>query len=506
MGTACGTSSSGDAPDAGTDSTAEAAVDARREAAPPIPPDIDASKRSCSLDNGFDPVLLCTQKLFLRAAHEAAFVAATGVLASWDATTGAPDKDNSGAFLHDVHDDVAYARACATYAASASRYGDSELTSTLDIDLATLAPLLKASLATAPDEYAGDLYMDLRAAIVGLRVLNRTADADALAAIADTIGKAIYAHFVVLSGSSLDGGAPDAGADGGVPAFDAGDAGTLPPGDGVLASDALRKDYAPDLVATGALALLDMAVRHGADDPASAAAWVSVAQQSLDHVYYRARDPGTRLYRRLLTPGAGGADDLSPRAAVPADLLATETTAAVAFALLRAQEVVDTGSKSGGPIRLVGGYPFTSRANEALDALNGRAVGLYDGDKGGYMEGWVPSASMLLTNKPTRANALALAAIHRANVLGVSPYGAQVKPLRAVLGARSPFGAGLFASSSGQNAFYASVAKGFSVPPAAYTIGDAGNVGPLVAHPNSYVTSALVSVAAAFDDEWYGYP
>ncbi len=510
LGMACGDSSNGDATDAGADVRLEAARDVF-ESGNVLPPPPDASKRSCALDNGADPVLLCTQKMVLKAVHDAVFVANRGVLASWDSTTFAPDGDGSGGLAHDVHDDVAYARACAAYAASASRYGDTELTHTVDVDLVTLAPLIRAQLATLPDEYAGGLYDDLRVAAVGLRVLNRTDDANAFDAIADKLGQAIFAHFVFLSASSLDGGGGDGGLDagdgGGTDAGkkDAGDAGVLPPGDGVLASDPTKKDYAPDLVATGALALIDMAARHPTDDP-NAAAYVSAAQQSLDHVYLRGRDPATHLYRRVLVPGAFAvADDLSPRAPFPADLLSTETTGRVAYALLRANDLVTSSQRGGGPIRLLDGYPFVVRANEAIAALNG-SQSLYDADLGGYYEGWVPSTGTLLTNKSTRANTLIFSAIHRADFVGVSPYGSQLKPLRAVLSVRSPLGAGILTSSAGQNAFFASVSKDYRVPPASYSIGDAGDVGPFVAHPNSYVTAAVLAAVSAFEEEWVGYP
>ena len=503
LGMACGDAAPTDTPDASLDASVEATTaDVRSENL--LPPPGDASKRQCTLDNGDDPVLLCTQKLILKAVHDAVFVANTGVLTSWDATSFAPDTNGSGGYAHDVHDDAAFARACATYGASATHYGDTELTQTLDLDLVALVPIIKAQLATLPDEYAGDLYADLRGAATGLRILSRNDDAAAFDALGDAIGKAILAHFVSLSGTSLDGGVSDAGG-GGFDAGDAGDAGTLPQGDGVLASDATKKDYAPDQVATGALALLDMAVRHTTDDPANALRYVSAAQQSFDHLYLRGRDPKTLLYYRLLTPSAAaGADDLSPRAGVPADLLATATTGGVALALLRANDLVLANLKSGGPIRLVANYPFADRGNEALKALNGKPS-LYDTDKG-YMEGYVPSTGTLLTNKPTRANTLVFTAIHRANVVGVSPYGPQLKLLRSVLSARAPLGAGLLTASPGQTAFYASVAQDFSVPPASYTIGDAGNVGPFVAHPNSYVTSAVTSVVDAFEEEWNGYP
>ncbi len=504
MATACAGDRPADATDAGSDVQVDVAHD-RFDSANIIPPLSDASKKSCTLDNNDDPVLLCTQKMVLKAAHDAAFVSTTGALQSWDATTFAPDKDGTGAFAHDVHDDVAYAMACSTYAASATRYGDTELTYTLDLDLVTLAPLIRAELATLPDEYTGEMYQGLRGAAVGLRVLNRNDDATAFDALADRVGAAIFAHFITLSASSLDAGAGDGGGTGDA-GGDAGDAGTLPQGDGVLANDAARKDYAPHLVASGALAMIDMAVRHTADDPTNAARYVSAAQQSLDHLYLRGRDPTTHLYYRLLVPSAAsGADDLSPRASVPADLLATETTAGVALSLFLANDLVAANLKNGGPVTLLASYPFVARGSEAIAALNG-TKSLHDVDKEGYFEGYVPSTGTVLTNKTTRANSLVFRAIHRANVVGISPYGAQLKPLRIVLGTRSPLGVGILSASGSQNAFYASVAKDYSVPPASYTIGDAGDVGPFVPHPNSYTTAAVTDAVQAFEEDWNGYP
>ncbi len=421
------------------------------------------------LDNGSSPVELCIQKLVLGALHEAAFVEDRGVLASWDSTTFVPDKDDGGAPLHDVHDDVAFGAAINAYGLSATRYGDTELTPTLDQDLIHLVPTLKKELATLPDEYSGELYMHLRGVAVGLRYLNQNDDANAMDQIADAMGRAIFGHFVPLAAN-----------------------------DGVLAQNAIDRDYAPADVATGALALLDMAVRHTADDAANAVKWADAAQASLDHIYARGREPIRKMYFRLLVPSAAAEkDDLSPRAPAPQDVLTTDASGTVALALLRAGEL--TANNKGALPKLVS-YPFVARANEAIASVNA-APSLYDAARTGYMEGYVPSTATLLTNKPTRANALLFAAIHRANVADVSPYASQLKPLRTVMAARSPSNVSLLTSGGAQNAYFQAVSKDFGL-----LSSDGGAGAGSVPRPNSYASAAILIAVEGFNEQWVGVP
>ena len=484
---------------------ADAAADAPADGADATTTDqyiapADASKTVCTLEGDADPVFLCTQKLVLRTLHDSALATGKGLVASWDSITGIPDMDDAGAPAHDVHDDAAYTAACGNYARSASRYGDTELTAVLLADLTTLAPILRDELATLPDEYAGRLYFHLRDTAVGLRYAGQNDLGTSFDSLADAAGAKIFAHFVPLS--APDGGTDagdDGGADGGDEAGDAGtDAGAFTlPGAGVLAGDSTNVDYAPGDGATGALALLDMAVRHAADDPTHAGGWALAAVESLEHAYLRGRDGATGLYFRLLVPSSAPAhDDLSPRAPAPSDLLATEATGDVALALFRAAELV-TANATLAPISPIATYPFVDRANAALAALNGAAP-LFDGDAGGYAEGTLATNGALLPNKPTRANALLLAALHRANVLRVTPFTRQAQVQRTVLGATSPRGASLLTVVPGQSAFFAAVAKDFTLPPS--------DAGLPVAHPNSFVTAATLSAIDAFNDQWNGDP
>jgi hypothetical protein len=478
----CGGDDSSGAPDAASDTTAP------ESATPdtPVPPSPDATKAACNLGNGDDPVALCTQKLVLGAIHDAALKLPAGVAPSWDRTTGTPDPD-----AHDLRDDAAYAAACTNYAQSATRYGDTEISSTLLADFAAITPILKNELGTIPDEYSGQLYTRVRDVAIGARYVLDNAGGTAFDAIGDQIGAKIFGHFIALAGP--DGGVVDAG-----DAGDAGaeaDAGFTLPGDGVLASDATNRDYAPEDVATGALALVDMAVRHPSDP--SAGAWALAAVESFEHLHTRARSPSGAYYRLLMPSGAPDHDDLSPRAPAPQDLLATETTAAVAYALFRASDLV-TNNATLAPIIPIAGYDFIARANAALASLHG-TPSFYDADKGGYFEGVLAGSGAVLPNKPTRANALMLGALHRATALRVSPYTKQAKTTRTVVGATSPIGAGLLATSLEQKAYFELVAKDFSGPPSDLD----GSVDP---HPNSYVSAASLLAVDALNDGWFGYP
>jgi hypothetical protein len=219
--------------------------------------------------------------------------------------------------------------------------------------------------------------------------------------------------------------------------------------------------------------------------------------ESFEHLHTRAR-AASGAYYRLLVPGvAPDRDDLSLRAPSPQDLLATETTGTVALALLRASDLV-TNNAALAPVANVAGYAFIDRANAALASMHG-TPSFYDSEKGGYFEGVLAGTGAPLANKPTRANAVMLAALHRATALRVSPYTKQAKAQRTIVGATSPIGAGLLATSSDQSAYFELVAKDFSGPPSDLD----GSFDP---HPNSYVSAASLVAIDALNDGWFGYP
>lgn len=431
-------------------------------------------KIRCTLDNGTDPVGLCIQKLVLAAEHQAAFDATRGLAQSWDSATFAPDTDASHTVLHDAHDDAAYAASVARYHQSSQTYGDDELTGQLDADLVALAPRLKAELTPAPAEYAGELYLDLRGASGGLRFANRDDLATGIDAVAEAYGRAIFDAYQVALASG-DGGVTDA------------ILGT-PAGGGATA-------YAPADVATGALALLDLAVRHAVDDPTHAATWRDAAAAALDHLHLRARDPVTGMYfRALVTSADPGHDALAtaPPEGPPADALLSDVQARIALALVRAQALVN---KNPVALQSLAGYPFEQRAEQAIAALDAPAKSLWDATGTGYAEGWVPSTATLLTNKPTRANALLLAAIHRASLMGNTAYAARTKALRPLLLARVPPHAGLLSVVPDQNGYLRSAPSTFD-----FAGGDAG----AATRAKSYFSAAISSVIEGLSEEWYG--
>jgi hypothetical protein len=463
-------------------------------APPPGPPTI-----ACTLANGSDPPFFCNQKMVMKALHLYALAKDGTTFASWDSTTGVPDVGADNAPLHDLHDDAAYAAACANYLKNAQYYGDTEITAQVKRDLAAIGPRIVAELATIPTEYGGDLYFHLRDAASGLLVIGQNPSSASVTAIADALGASIFTHFVPLAAL------PDAGSDAG-PGDDAGadaaadaDAGPPPlPGDGVLVADPVLRDYAPGDVASGALALVDMAVRHASDDPTHAAAWAIAGAESLAHLTARAKDPATGLYLRLLVPGVSpDRDDVSPRAAAPQDLLATEETAKVAVALFRASALVDA-NRALAPIAPITGVAYVPRASDAIASAHG-TPSLWDGAHLGYFEGYVPSTGALVgTNKLTRANALMSEALRRATVLLVTPYTKQASQMRQVVGETTQLGAGLLAVTSGQSAYFAGARADFTPLEGG---GDAG-----VARPNSFVTSASLAAIEALNAQWVGLP
>jgi hypothetical protein len=468
-------------PDGGAGSPDADPPDVQADAIAPYP---DAAPTvSCALDNGSDPVGLCTQKMVLRAVHEAA-VAKAGVASGWDPKSFAPDHDDAGATIHDPRVAAAYGAAVARYHESSRTYGDDELTAALDADLVALAPGLVAALTPPPAGYSGELYADLRGAAAGLRYVDRDDLAAQLDAIAEAYGRAIHATYWVAIAPPPAGDAGAGGAGGGPPVE--GPLGVLGVRDGVAV------DYAPADVATGALALLDMAVRHVADEPANAAAWQSEARAALDRLHARARHATGLYYASLVTSADPEHDAIGAGADVGA--LLSDVQATIALAYLRAQELAD-----GAPAALpaLAGVPLAARSAALVDAANAPPVSLWDADQGGYLEGYLPASGARLATKTTRSNALFFAAIHRANLAVGSKQASQLMPLRSLLLDPLPAHAGLLSVVVGQDAYFARVPRGFD-----FDAADAG----LGVDARRYSTLAVTAAVEGLTEQWHGLP
>ena len=446
-------------------------------------------KAVCTIQNGADPVGLCTQKTVLSDEHKVAFKAMTGVAQSWDSFSLEPDVDPSGNVFHDPRDDAAYAAACARYHHSATVYGDTKLTATLDADLVALGSLLPTEITPTTGGYAGELYFDLRTAAVGLNTLPvPTTTVTTVDMLAETYGRAIHdTSYVALGSIVVDGGDGGGGMDGvlGTPAAGGGTA------------------YAPADAATGAYALVDLAVRHAADAPASAATWQAAAASVLAHLDARARDPSTGLYyASLVTSADPDHDALAPAQAggPPADALLTEVNARIALAYIRAGELATTNATA---VPAIAALPLEKRAEALLSALDttpqdggAEAGGLWDTTVGGYFTGWVPSTKQILTDKPTRGNALVMAAIHDASVYSFyAPDPGRVATLRGLftVATKNPIPS-FINSILGQLGYFLSVPQTFAFA------ADAGTSGRQM----SYFSSANTSAVEGLSELWVG--
>lgn len=476
---ACSTSAPSGQPvvDAGP----EAATDARADQMVAIP-DPDASTRQCLLLSGNDPIGFCEQKDVLRATLESAYAEGVGVYASWDSKTFLPDKSDAGALVRDFHDDLGIAAALANYHASAIRYGDNEVTALFDATLLKLEKVIEADLTPLPREYGGDVYRQLRTIAGTLRTNNRTDEALRIDALAEAYARAIYTNFA----QSGDAGAND----------------TIL---GVVVAPG-QIAYEPASVATAALALLDMAQRHAADEPANATNWQNAAVRSLDHLLNRARDPVTKLYYRALVTSTDADHDALAvsTSATPSDALLLEVQAAIALNLARAQELV-----TGSPVfnATVKAYPFETNADALITAMNGPPISLWDGPQdpdagvgGGYFEGYVPSTGAMLTNKPTRGNALAFAAIHRVINDTAGPLSWQLRYLRTILTKKLPVHSSLYSVVADQSALLRASSQGFDLATLFAPDGGPGAPEPRAA---SYNTAAVAAACEGFNEIWY---
>ena len=494
--TACGNGNDAAPADTGSD----VVVDAVRDTGPADtsidPPPDTGPQRHCTLDNGADPVGLCVQKVVFQQWHEAGFAADLGIAQSWDSTTFLPDKDGSGAILHDVRDDVLYAASIARYRQSARRYGDTELEALLRSDFGKVLVKIEAELTAPAASLDGELYAALRMTAVGCKLVDLTEDAKKIDALADALGASFYdAYYHELGPIPPPGG--DAGDSGDASLDAAADSGArdstvdgvadappdVPVVDGILGTAAGGAfTYRPADAAAGAFALLDMAARH-ADDP-HALDWQRAALATFDHLRRRATEPTTGMLYTSLTTSADPAHDAVDGAD---DTLLTEVQAGVALALSRAREVVSVGAPFAPTVHA---YPFSPSAAAILDATQNAP--LWDDANKGYLAGWSPTTRTTVARKTTRGNALMFAAIHRVYVQFGTAAASNLKPLRVVLLQRTPPNTSLLsAAATDQGSYFREVTPAFGLP-------------DTPARAKSFFTTANAVACEGLDEQWFG--
>jgi hypothetical protein len=490
-------------------------------------PPIEAST-SCTIAKGIDFIDFCFQKKVIEAEH-AVFDPAAGIASSWSSSTGKPDMDGGGV-AHSYKDDVAYAASLATYSISAQAYGDTELSGSIVApDLTALAPIVEAELATLPATYEGELYMRLRRFAQGLNSLGAVPDGGgpggAIDALADAYGRAIYTtYFHAIDAAATDAGS-DAGDDAG-PEAGAGDAGGAdaggadaggdasvplgPIGQGILgvAQSGGGYLYDVDQAASGALALVDMAGRHLADEPAQSLLWARAAGSIFNYLYARALHTSGLYYADLVTSADPDHDALA-NVVTPNDALLTETQAQVAASLLRASALATAYA-----IPALGNFPFGAQAQSVLNALGGREP---DGGTGfdlwdpsantaasqacatlpdpsacggnGFFVRWLPSGAGLDNSaKTTRGNALMFAAIHRSFVPAPSVVGIDYEPLSALFESTAGISDTFITVLPNQTAYLDAVSAALEVIPT----------------DSSYTAQANAYAIEALTEQWVG--
>jgi hypothetical protein len=480
---ACG-DDNGTAPDAGQEAATD---DATTDVVDAPPPPLDmGSMVNCSLSDKSDPVGICIQKLVLGqdvgGVLHGAYVKGKGVATSWDSTTGIPDTDDAGATLHTFRDDLAFMSSIAYYHCSSGIYGDNEITPALDAALVDLAPILLQELAVLPDSYDGELYMRMRNTQAGLFYVNDTMDANMLKVLADAYGKALQTKYA-KSVAAADGGAP---------------AMVL----GRTSGNAVA--YTPVDAVTGAVALLDMALLHIADDPANAQIWEATGKSVIDYVWSRGRDPVTGLfYGSLVTSSDPGHDMVADDGSLLTDVQGT-----IVLAMARAQDLSDSfaAMQDGGPPS-DGGLPtsyYDGLGNTLIDALT--KASLFDGPAaqdaalpGAFMEGL--RGAPVLTNKPLLGNAFLLGGLHRIAIAIGADDGYEAKQLRAALLGQLPLNSSFLSIVNNQNAYLRAASRDWHFA-IAYTAegGDAG----LEPHAQSYRTDAVAAMVEGMTQLWHG--
>ena len=267
--------------------------------------------------------------------------------------------------------------------------------------------------------------------------------------------------------------------------------------------------YQPADVATGIVALLDMSARHSTDQPTNSLLWQSAAVRIFNHLMARARDPVTGMfYRALVTSDDPGSDALDVPAQYPSDVLLLDVQATIALALTRMQALVVANASLS---QELSAFNFTNIADQLTSAmngtLNGQTTSLWDGPEtpsatsgAGYMEGYIPSTGQMLTNKPTRGNALTMAALHHIEADIGGTYTWQDQFILAVVTATyptAPSNSSLLTVLPGQTGYLPGASQKFAL-----AVGYDGGTAPLA---SSYTAKAIDGACEGMNELWYGF-
>jgi hypothetical protein len=446
----------------------------------------DSLQDPCTLgDHVTDPVDLCLQQEALSSEVKYAYTMGQGVAPSWSSVTGAP---GSG---HSWQDDLGLAGALGAYYCSAEVYGNTQVDAPFKAVVVDLAAVLGAELsATPPSGYDGEVYFRMRWAQAAFAYWSGSG-AIAMQAAADAFAAGLLSQAYPRP--------PVAGGDGG----DAGAGGIVigsKNADGTVA-------YSPARSVMAAAALLDWAGQAAANDGGSRAQAWATAQEVLDYVLARGKDPVTGLfYQSLVTSSDPGHDALGP-AAPTNDTFLTDDQAWVVLGLVRAQDALakSAGGDAGG------GSPIYANAASDLASAVVQA-NLFDGTTspgtppppGAFMEGVGPAG--VLTNKTTIGNAMMLGGLHRTLMdVGVT-LAYTLGEMRAALTQAQPAHSSLFSvvtDPSGlpaQQAFLRASSKSFDY---AVTYADAGAA---VEEPGArdYRADAVHALVEGLSQLWHG--
>ncbi len=475
------------APDTGTADTGPSA-DTRVSADVDLPEVAPVS--NCTLDDGTDPVALCLQKVVLDQWHEAAFIATLGVAAHWSSDTFLPEKDASGAVVHDVRDDVGFALSLAHYLQSAARYGDTSMTAKFVADLDAVMTRIDAELDAKTTSKDPDLYRRVRALASSLRALALVTKASKLDLVADAIGSNVFATYHALApimpgDASTDADATtDTSADTGTGTdADALDGDALPPiGNGIFGEPGAGGSivYTSVNVAESGLVALDMVVHHPA---VPLDARPSAAAAALAHLHANARESSTGLYYDAIVAKDGASD--APVKTAP---FTTETEARVALALARIRELVAANPSL---FRQASALPLDVYVAEVLTSLNTTTPALWDAGKKGYVSGLSADLATTSATKTPRDNARLFATIRRAFINKGSVYHPQEQSLKEILTLRTP-AYGFLGVLSDQASYLDEVPTSF----------DLGASPPV----QRFSSDANVEALEAFWEQWFGRP
>jgi hypothetical protein len=219
------------------------------------------------------------------------------------------------------------------------------------------------------------------------------------------------------------------------------------------------------------------------------------------------------FYQALVTSDDPGHDALDVPGETPSDALLLDVNASVALSFVRSQVLLQGNAALS---QTLSTFDFVGTADKLFAAMNGTyvagstTVSLWDGVPdnstatmgAGYMEGYVPSTGQMLTNKPTRGNAMAMAALHHIETDIGGTYTWQSQYLIAVVTAQVSQNTGLLTVFPGQIAYLPAASKGFTFAPVyGPDGGDAGTL-PLA---KSYTSKAIDVACESLNEFWYGF-